>query len=228
MKSSSDLPLLPPHAEGAGRGLNRRQMVQWLVGGAGAGAMWPAIAAGHPVREHLMNDGRMAAAEAQAGAAAWQPLLLDAHQSETLEALAERIIPGSRQARANRTIDLLLSVDSIEVKRQFVESLSVFEAEALARYKTPFKDLSEAQQNEILSAASGPAQDHQAAIPMRRFAAPHDNGDRPMTLQDHFENIKQWVKGAYYSSEVGMKDLGWDGQVMWPAYPGCQHPEGHV
>lgn len=226
MKSSPDLRVLPPQAEGKGRGMNRRQMVQWLVGGAGAA--WPMIAAGHPMREHLMSDGHMAAADAQASAAAWAPVLLDAHQSETLEVLAERIIPGSRQAQVNRMIDLLLSVDTAPVKRRFVESLSAFEAESLARHQTPFKDLSEAQQNEILSAASGPAQDHPVTPPQRRFSAGQSEAGQPQTLHDHFENIKQWVKGAYYSSEAGMRDLGWDGQVMWPEYPGCQHAGGHV
>jgi hypothetical protein len=48
-----------------------------------------------------------------------------------------------------------------------------------------------------------------------------------LTLRDHFENIKGWVSGAFYSSEFGMKELGWTGQVAWDGLPGCTNPDGH-
>lgn len=39
--------------------------------------------------------------------------------------------------------------------------------------------------------------------------------------------MKGWVVGAYYSSEVGMRELGWTGDVMFESFPGCEHPGGH-
>ena len=48
-----------------------------------------------------------------------------------------------------------------------------------------------------------------------------------VTLRDHFDNLKGWISGAYYSSEVGMRELGWTGQVMFESFPGCEHPDGH-
>jgi hypothetical protein len=47
-------------------------------------------------------------------------------------------------------------------------------------------------------------------------------------LRDHFELLKGWISGAYYSSEIGMRELGWTGQVMFAEFPGCPHPEKHA
>ena len=217
----------------AERGINRRQVVQRLLGGAGAGLVAPAVALAeaHPVRKHLMSESTLAAADAKAGAADWSPEFLDPHQNDTLIVLAERIVPGSTQAQSNRFIDLLLSVDTQENQKKFLASMGAFEAEAISTYQHPYKDLTEEQQNAILTKAST----EKSGIPegagggFSWFAVPSkDSGEPPkLTLRDHFENLKQWVSGAYFSSEVGMKELGWTGQVMWDSFPGCEHPEGH-
>ena len=46
---------------------------------------------------------------------------------------------------------------------------------------------------------------------------------RPPTLRDRFELVKSRIATAYYSSEKGMKELGWTGQMVHAAYPGCSH-----
>ena len=48
-----------------------------------------------------------------------------------------------------------------------------------------------------------------------------------LTLRDHFDLLKGWIAGAYYSSEIGMRELGWTGNVVFAEFPGCQHPGGH-
>jgi len=35
--------------------------------------------------------------------------------------------------------------------------------------------------------------------------------------------LKEWIVGAYYSSEQGMKELGWDGNFAFEKYPTCEH-----
>lgn len=47
------------------------------------------------------------------------------------------------------------------------------------------------------------------------------------TMRGHFENLKEWIVGAYYSSEIGMRELGWTGNVFHQELPGCTHPDGH-
>jgi hypothetical protein len=139
-------------------------------------------------------------------------LFLDQHQSATLAVLAESIIPGSSQAHVNRFIDLLLSVDTQDLQKKFLASLSAFEADALRRFSHPYKDLSESQQNEILAAASTAEQ-----------GKVEDGKSQRATMRNHFENLKRWVGDAYYSSEAGMKELGWTGQVFFTSFPGCRN-----
>lgn len=216
--------------ESKGR-LSRRDAIRRLVSGAGAGAFLAGTAAAHPIYKHLA-DGTLLA-EAKVSAVAWKPAYLTAQQSATLQALAERIIPNSTQAQVSQFIDLLLSVETADVQHDFDGSLAVFDQEAVRRFGRPFKDISETNQNELLTAASTPPQQqHASPSPMADdddesvdpYAPPPDGRH---SLYDHFENMKNWVRGAYYSSEFGMRELGWTGMVFHLEYHGCQHPEGH-
>jgi hypothetical protein len=209
-------------------GLNRRQLMQRMLGTAGAGLALPGIAVGHPVNRHRMSDSAMSAAEAAAADSAWEPVFLDPHQNETLIVLAERIVPNSTTAQVNRFVDLLISVDTQENQKKLLASLGAFDHEGIARYNQPFKDLTEDQQIDILTAAStAKAGGPQDTYGSRSDAAPKTSEESVLTMRDHFENVKGWVSGAFYSSEVGMRELGWTGQVVWDSFPGCEHPEGH-
>jgi len=197
------------------RGLTRREMVQRLLAGAGAGAAWPLVAASHPMYEHLKNDAIFAEAEKLEEAADWKPVFLSAQQSEDLAALAESIVPGSTRARVSRFIDLLLSVDKLENQQQFLRSLSAFQVEAQKRFGKRFPALTQEQKNTLLSeAATNPGNSEAAhAQVVKTVSPPHA----------HFENLKGWVSGAYYSSEVGMRELGWTGDYAFAEFPGCAH-----
>ena len=195
------------HETGEARGhLTRREMVRRL---AAAGAAWPLVAASHPIHELLRNDLVLDDAEKLA-AADWKPLVLSAQQNEGLIALAESIVPGSTGALVNRFIDLLLSVDASEHKKSFVDSLAVFEAESQKRFARNFPALDEGQKNQMLTDASAT-----------------DAKENSAGLHKHFENLKGWVAGAFYTSEMGMKELGWTPDRVFASFPGCEHPEGH-
>ncbi len=205
-------------------------MVQRLAGGMGAGFFLPAVAASHPIHKHLADAEALEAADAKVAAADWSPEFLDAHQNETLVALAEPIVPGSTKAQVNRFIDLLLSVDTLENQQKFNNSLSAFDAESLKRFEHPFKALTEDQQNQLLTAASTEERGQpEGKKDWSWFAVPSKEPTEPprVTLRDHFENLKGWISGAYYSSEIGMRELGWTGEMFFDSFPGCQHPEGH-
>jgi len=47
-------------------------------------------------------------------------------------------------------------------------------------------------------------------------------------LRDHFDHLKGWVVGAHYSSEPGMRELGWTGQSFFTSFPDCPHPGKHA
>lgn len=212
-------------------GLSRRQMVQQLLTGVGGGAALASV--GHAGTHRREGQGAEPAAQAAAeaaGSAEWSPQFLDAHQNATLQALAERIVPGSGKAQANRLVDLLLTVASEQDKRKFVQSLSAFDGEAIRRHRQPFANLTEDQQNAILTAASEgvPGERRKEWFESGEEDVSHPGGeDEALTLRNYFENVKDWVVKAYYNSEAGLKDLGWTGQVMWDHFPTCDHPDGH-
>jgi hypothetical protein len=217
MAKESKLLVIGSATEEDGR-LTRREMVQRLLAGAGAGAASPLVTASHPIYELLRNDAILAEAE-KLGAENRKPAFLSPQQNETLTALAESIVAGSTKAQVSRFIDLLLSVDKPENQHKFVESLTALDSEAWKRFGKGFPALDEKQKNLFLTDASANTQN--------QVASKEEEETQPAVLS-HFDNLKGWVSGAYYSLEVGMRELGWTSNYAFPEFPGCAHPEGHA
>ena len=211
------------------KALGRREVLQGLMGVAGAGLALPAVAQDHPVHEHLANAERVATADTRASVPGAKPVFLAAHEMETLTTLAEAIVPGSTRARVAPFIDQLLAVDTRENQRQFVSALGWIDGEATTRFQHPWKGLTPAQQTEVLTAVSTGEVADPPHFWVRGEAVivPAPLPKRPPTSRDRFDELKGWVAGAYYSSEIGMRELGWTGQTFFPSFPGCEHPGGH-
>ncbi|MCL5004947.1 MAG: gluconate 2-dehydrogenase subunit 3 family protein [Acidobacteria bacterium] len=207
------------------RGINRREMVQRLVGGAAGGLVVPAVAAAHPAHPLFMDHAAASKQGAEAPTANWNSAVLDQHQIETLSALAERIVPGSTKAGVAPFVDLLLSVETLENQQAFLASLSAIDGESRRRYNFPFKELTEDRQNELLKIVSAVARSQSTGD---ESSSPSEAASQPVlslsVLNKHFENLKSWVSKVYYSSEVGRKELGWTGSYVWPTFPGCERP----
>lgn len=207
-----------------GAPLTRRAMVQRLLAGMSAGAAWPLAASSHRVFELLKSDallhnGAVFDRAEQLGQANWKPAFLTSQQNELLAALAESIVPGSTRAHVSRFIDLLLSVDKPENQRKFVESLTALDTEAQKQFKKRFPALDEEQKGAFLTNVS---------TKLKPANAPGTQTEKKQSaLYVHFENLKGWISGAYYSSEVGMRELGWTDDYAFAVFPGCTHPEGH-
>ena len=212
---------------GSGKGFGRRDVLRGIVA-AGAGVAVPSAAADHPVHEHLADHARVAEADARAEAAPAKPAFLDPQQLETLASMAEAIVPGSTEAHVARFVDELLAVDTQDHQRQFVVALGAMDGEARARFGRPWLGLTEAQRVELLTAASTAAPSREPGY-WRRGEPPVPTWGpaTPATIRDRFDHLKGWVVGAYYSSEVGMRELGWTGNVFFAEFPGCPHPDGH-
>jgi hypothetical protein len=153
----------------------------------------------------------------------WKPLFLDDHQNETLIILSDLIIPatdtpGAKEALVNRYIDLVLAADTHDEQRNFLNSLGYLDGESIRRYKTAFRYLSRDDQDDLL---------HSLAYPR---VASHWGGD-DATPRDpghgHFQALKERIMTAFYSSQIGEKELGWDGAFAHGPYQGCEHPEGN-
>jgi Gluconate 2-dehydrogenase subunit 3 len=208
-------------------GVGRRQVLQGLL--AGAGAAIPGATLAHPMAARAASPAAVSAAAAAAHAADWKPQFLDAHQLATVQALCERIVPGSLAARSDRFIDALLAVDSVQNKQRFLSAMGAMEADARQRFSKPFKSLTEAQQNEVLTAAAAgkPGIEDWVWTPGTIMRQP-EPGPAKTTPRDHFDNLKSWIVGAYYSSEAGLKELGSTGQQFFASFPDCDHPGGHA
>jgi gluconate 2-dehydrogenase subunit 3-like protein len=214
-KTLTVLPPLSPVSATPGT-MARRDVIRALVGGVGAGMTLPAVAESHPMHRHLTDAAVLSEADAAAAAGDWKPAFLDAHQSATLVSLAEHVVPGSTAAGVTPFVDRLLSVDTPENQGRFLNALGALEGESIERFGHPWKALSPAQQVELLTAAS-------TAAPGAKDAS----GATRATLRDHFDHLKGWISGAYFSSEIGMRELGWTGNVFHASFPGCPHPDGH-
>jgi len=195
-----------PAADPAG-GVSRRVALQALFGGVGAGLAAPSgAAAQHPVVGHLLNPGAIEQAQ-QRAAAASAPVFLDAHHARTLEALAEAFVPGSTAANVAPFLDQLLAVESADHQRAFLGSLGAFDMAAINAHGKSWLALSTAERDALLRVAS--------------------TAESSSAIRGHFENLKDWIAGAYYSSERGMRELGWTGNMFHRELPGCTHPGGH-
>lgn len=179
----------------------RRAVLQALLAGAGASVAVPALAHDHPMAASLQDAAKVSTADRRARAGAYAPQFLDKHVFDTLVVLAEQIVPGSTQARVAEFIDALLAVEPTQTQRRFVQAMGGMERLAVGGHSKPWKALSGGEQTALLTKAS---------------TAPSGEPAR-----DDFEHLKGWIAGAYYSSEAGMKELGWTGAVMFPSLPVC-------
>ena len=136
----------------------------------------------------------------------WKPQFLDEHQNETLIIFSDLLIPttetpGAKQALVNRFIDQLLSAETPDVQRQFAESLAFLDGECLSRYRSAFRYAPPESQVELL---------HLLAYP-HSLSTWGTDAVREDPGYEHFRRLKDWVARAFYSSESGMRELGWDG-----------------
>lgn len=151
----------------------------------------------------------------------WKPVFLDEHQNATLIALSDLVIPetdtpGAKQALVNRFLDLLMSVENPDTQREFVTAMSYLDGACMERYKSAFIHITRDQQIEFLNLIAYSHAEGAWGEPAESFPA-----------ADHFRKLKSWIVGAFYSSPVGLKEIGWDGTFPHGQYAGCTHAAGN-
>jgi hypothetical protein len=210
------------------RSTPRRQVLQALAGGAAATVAAPLASAAPQYAQpapQTQNPTLAAAAPAAPGAAGF----LGKPELELLASLAEAIVPGSKEAGVAPFVDQLLALEPRERQEEFLAALGAIQAESLSRHGRPWLALSGAQQAQLLEAVSSlPGSRARRYWQPGEPVLPADRLERqPPTIRDRFDALKRVVAGAYYSSEKGMKELGWTGQMVHAEYPGCTHERGH-
>jgi len=139
--------------------------------------------------------------------AVWHPVFLTTAQSLTLAAVADALIPrtaspGALDAMVPRTIDARLAIESVRTSQAFLSSLEGIDAESRSQCGAGFADLSDVVRVELLHRISVAGH---ASFP-------------------HFTRLKNWVTGAYFSSEAGLSALGGRRGNSGRDFEGCSHP----
>ena len=211
--------------------MKRREMLRASVLG-GAAALTPALvgaksggAAGlqgaGEEKSELTPAQRGVDASKELNVANWKPVFLDEHQNETLIILSDLIIPatdtpGAKEALVNRYIDLVMAAETHENQKSFLGNLAYIDGESMRIYKNTFRYLSREDQDDLLHTMAYPI----AGSTWTGEAAGADPGFT------NFDQIKTHISGAYYTSQIGMKELGRDDNFTHGVYQGCDHAEG--
>lgn len=179
-------------------GMTRRSALQGLAAGL-------SLALGTQGEAHELHHPLMAhvaqrprPTKPAATAAPTKPQFFDAHQFATLTLVSDLIVPGSVASGSPAYIDAVLAIEHDDVRQRFVSALAEVDAAARNVNGTTFRALPAAQQPALLEALT--------------------------TLP----TLKTWIAGAHYSSEAGMKELGFTGNMFFQSFPACPHAEGHV
>jgi gluconate 2-dehydrogenase gamma chain len=204
--------------------MKRREMLRASVLAGAAVALRPSLSnaqsAAQPSELTPAQSGVDASKDLSAPG--WKPLFLDEHQNETLIILSDLIIPatdtpGAKEALVNRYIDLVLAAETPDTQRAFLNSLGYLDGESMKRFKSAFRYLSADDQDLLL---------HALAYPRTGGGWAGDTGAVADPGHTHFEALKERIMTAYYSSQIGEKELGWDGAFAHGPFQGCEHPEG--
>ena len=204
--------------------INRRDLIRAALFASAAAALGPQFSFAQAISAGLTpaargEDGSLVLTDPN-----WKAIFLNDHQNETLIALSDVVIPstdtpGAKDALVNRYLDLLLSVQPTDFQTQFVNALAFIDTESQKQFAKDFRDLATGDQIWLLTAWAYPS-DSDRWI---------EAEGKPDPGQQHFERLKALIAAAFYGSEIGLKELGWDGEFTHGPYEGCEHqPDTHT
>ena len=150
------------------------------------------------------------AGEARAQAGGYSPVALDAHQFLTVTRLAELIVPADEgggsavDAGAPEFIDLLCSQNS-ELLRTYADGLAWLDAATRRAHDRTFVEASDAQQRELLDGLVAAERDESGSTDLRAGVG-------------FFNWVRMMTVDAYYTSPIGIADVGFRGNRTLGAY----------
>jgi hypothetical protein len=160
--------------------------------------------------EHAHHMIEMEKADAPSGT--YTPKYFDAHAYKTMQALCERILPedadsgGAIEGGAPEFIDLLTSENG-EYQATLGPGLTWLDASCVSRYGKAWIDCAAPQQTEMLD----------------RIAY-WKNAEQDASLTqavEFFSLLRNLTADAFFTSQVGIKYLGYKGNTYLPDFPGC-------
>jgi len=188
--------------------VSRRDILKSLAYGAAATSVLRVIPAQAAEYAHHM----IAAEKAAAPAKAYAPKFFAAHDYKTLQTLCQTIIPadadsgGAIEAGAPEFIDLLTS-ENLDYQRILGGGLLWLDSACSDRYEKAYQDCSPDQQKEILDLI---------AYKKNAVADPALN-----TGIEFFSFLRNMTADGFFTSEIGIKYLGYIGSTFLKEFPGC-------
>lgn len=202
--------------------VSRRELIRAALLTGAASAFAPALSFAQSIEGGLTPAARGEDGSKVLTDPNWKPVFLNDHQNQTLIALSDVIIPatdtpGAKEALANRFIDLLISVQPADFQRRFTDALATIDSESKKQFGQDFRSLSTEDQVWLLTPWAYPQR-------LSHWTRRGENGNQaPDPAEQSFELLKSLIAGAYYGSEIGQKELGWDGEFTHGPFEGCEH-----
>ncbi len=149
----------------------------------------------------------------QARPAAYQPAFFSPAEYNTIDILAEHIIPkdssaGAHEAGVAEFIDFLVSHDT-ELQYPFRTGLAWLDAFATEKKGTTFSALASSNQDELL----------------RKLAYRAEQSPTEIEGQEFFALMRKYTVIGYYTSRLGLEELDYPGLRFYSASPECPHKE---
>jgi len=190
------------------QGISRRDVLKSLGMGVAASSVLRVIPAQAAEYAHHM----VAAEKAAAPAKAYIPKFFSAHGYKTLQSLCQAIFPadaesgGAIEAGAPEFIDLLTS-ENEGYQRILGGGLMWLDNTCSDRYDKAYLDCSPEQQKEILD-----------KIAYRKNAAADSSLSQGL---EFFSFLRNMTADGFFTSEIGIKYLGYIGSTYLTEFPGC-------
>jgi hypothetical protein len=137
------------------------------------------------------------------------PRFFQGREFSTVERLADLILPsggtpGAKDAATPEFLDFYLAGSPESAQAEFHKGLLELDAVASAKLGHPFVELSGAQQSQLLEAVWPPASTGQLAA--------------------FLLNMRRLTVFAFYTSKIGINELGYKGNTYESEFPGaCTH-----
>jgi hypothetical protein len=198
--------------------IDRRELIRAALFASAATALGPAFSFAQAISSDLTPAARGEDGSKFLTDSNWKAAFLNDHQNETLIMLSDVIIPatdtpGAKEALVNRYLDLLLSVQPAKFQQQFVDALNFVDSESQKQFGKDFRTLTPDDQIALLSPWAYP----------RQGSTWMERDEEADPEHRHFDRLKALIAAAYYGSEIGQKELGWDGAFTHGVYEGCEH-----
>ncbi|HEY4660862.1 MAG TPA: gluconate 2-dehydrogenase subunit 3 family protein [Terriglobales bacterium] len=191
--------------------ISRRDVLKSLTMGAAATSVLRVIPAKAAEYAHHMVAAEKAATKVYA------PKFFPAHEYKTLQTLCQTIIPadggsgGAIEAGAPEFIDLLTS-ENTEYQRQLAGGILWLDSTCSDRYGKALLDCTPQQQKEILD-----------QIAYRNNALTDPSISQGIEFFSFLRNI---TTDGFFTSEIGIKYLGYIGSAFLKDFPGCPPVSG--